>query len=38
VKKGDDVKKGDVMVLLEDDEYRARVMQSEGVSPWPRRT
>lgn len=30
VKKGDDVKKGDVMVLLEDDEYRARVMQSEG--------
>jgi HlyD family secretion protein len=30
VKKGDDVKKGDVMVLLEDDEYRARVMETEG--------
>jgi HlyD family secretion protein len=30
VKKGDDVKKGDVMVLLEDDEYRARVMEAEG--------
>ena len=30
VKKGDEVKKGDVMVLLEDDEYRARVMESEG--------
>jgi HlyD family secretion protein len=30
VKKGDDVKKGDVMVLLEDDEYRARVMEGEG--------
>ena len=30
VKKGDDVKKGEVMVLLEDDEYRARVMESEG--------
>jgi HlyD family secretion protein len=30
VKKGDDVKKGDVMVLLEDDEYRARVMENEG--------
>jgi len=30
VKKGDDVKKGDVMVLLEDDEYRARVMEMEG--------
>ena len=30
VKKGDEVKKGDVMVLLEDDEYRAHVMESEG--------
>lgn len=30
VKKGDEVKKGEVMVLLEDDEYRARVMESEG--------
>jgi HlyD family secretion protein len=30
VKKGDDVKKGDVMVLLDDDEYRARVMEGEG--------
>jgi len=30
VKKGDDVKKNDVIVLLEDDEYRARVMESEG--------
>ena len=30
VKKGDDVKKGDVMVLLLDDEYRARVMEGEG--------
>jgi HlyD family secretion protein len=30
VKKGDDVKKGEVMVLLEDDEYRARVMEGEG--------
>src|SRR5579859_914448 len=30
VKKGDDVKKGEVMVLLEDDEYRARVMEIEG--------
>ena len=30
VKKGDDVKKGEVMVLLEDDEYRARVMENEG--------
>jgi HlyD family secretion protein len=30
VKKGDEVKKGDVMVLLEDDEYRARVMETEG--------
>jgi HlyD family secretion protein len=30
VKKGDEVKKGDVIVLLEDDEYRARVMETEG--------
>lgn len=30
VKKGDDVKKGDMMVLLEDDEYRARIMEVEG--------
>jgi HlyD family secretion protein len=30
VKKGDEVKKGEVMVSLEDDEYRARVMESEG--------
>jgi RND family efflux transporter MFP subunit len=30
VKKGDEVKKGEVMVLLEDDEYRAHVMESEG--------
>jgi len=30
VKKGDEVKKGDVIVLLEDDEYRARVMEIEG--------
>jgi RND family efflux transporter MFP subunit len=30
VKKGDEVKKNDVIVLLEDDEYRARVMESEG--------
>ena len=30
VKKGDDVKKGDVMVLLEDDEYQARVMEAGG--------
>ena len=30
VKKGDDVKKSDVIVLLEDDEYQARVMESEG--------
>src|ERR1043166_8760122 len=29
VKKGDRVKKGDVMVLLVDDEYRARVMEGE---------
>jgi len=30
VKKGDEVKKNDVIVLLEDDEYRARVMETEG--------
>lgn len=30
VKKGDEVKKGDVIVLLEDDEYRAHVMETEG--------
>lgn len=30
VKKGDRVKKGDVIVQLEDDEYRARVMEAEG--------
>jgi HlyD family secretion protein len=30
VKKGDEVKKGDVMVLLEDDEYQARVMETKG--------
>jgi RND family efflux transporter MFP subunit len=30
VKKGDEVKKNDVIVLLEDDEYLARVMESEG--------
>jgi HlyD family secretion protein len=30
VKKGDDVKKNDVIVLLVDDEYRARVMEGEG--------
>ncbi len=30
VKKGDEVKKNDVIVLLEDDEYRARVMEGEG--------
>jgi RND family efflux transporter MFP subunit len=30
VKKGDDVKKGDVMVLLVDDEYRAHVTEGEG--------
>lgn len=30
VKKGDFVKKNDVMVLLEDDEYRARVLEAQG--------
>lgn len=30
VKKGDFVKQDDVLVLLEDDEYRARVMEAEG--------
>jgi HlyD family secretion protein len=30
VKKGDSVRKGDVIVQLEDDEYRARVMEAEG--------
>jgi HlyD family secretion protein len=30
VKKGDEVKKNDMIVLLEDDEYRARVMETEG--------
>jgi len=30
VKKGDPVKKGDVLVRLEDDEYRARVLEAEG--------
>ncbi|MCS7048036.1 MAG: efflux RND transporter periplasmic adaptor subunit [Verrucomicrobiae bacterium] len=30
VKKGDRVKKGDVLVELEDDEYRARVLEARG--------
>lgn len=30
VRKGDRVKKGDVLVELEDDEYRARVMEARG--------
>lgn len=30
VKKGDKVKKDDVMVRLEDDEYRARVLEAQG--------
>jgi HlyD family secretion protein len=30
VKKGDKVNKGDIMVQLEDDEYRARVLEVEG--------
>jgi HlyD family secretion protein len=30
VEKGDQVEKGDVLVRLEDDEFRARVQQSEG--------
>ncbi len=30
VKKGDQVKKGEVLVRLEDDEYRARVQEAEG--------
>ncbi len=30
VKKGDQVKKGDVIVQLEDDEYRARVLEVQG--------
>jgi HlyD family secretion protein len=30
VKKGDAVKKGDVLVRLEDDEYKARVQEAEG--------
>jgi HlyD family secretion protein len=30
VKKGDRVKKGDVMVRLEDDEYAARVIEAQG--------
>ena len=30
VKKGDAVKKGDVMVRLEDEEYRARLLEAEG--------
>ena len=30
VKKGDTVKKGDVLVTLEDDEYRARITEAEG--------
>ncbi|MEZ5394402.1 MAG: biotin/lipoyl-binding protein [Bryobacterales bacterium] len=30
VEKGDQVKKGDVLVRLEDAEFRARVQQSEG--------
>lgn len=30
VKKGDTVKKGDVLVRLEDDEYRARLQEAQG--------
>ena len=30
VKKGDKVNKGDIMVQLEDDEYRARVLEAQG--------
>ncbi|MSR64581.1 MAG: efflux RND transporter periplasmic adaptor subunit [Verrucomicrobiae bacterium] len=30
VKKGDKVKKGDVMVQLEDDEFRARILEAQG--------
>ena len=30
VKKGDSVKKGQVMVQLEDDEYRARLLETQG--------
>jgi RND family efflux transporter MFP subunit len=30
VKKGDAVKKNDVLVTLEDDEYRARILEAEG--------
>jgi HlyD family secretion protein len=30
VKKGDRVRRGDVLVQLEDDEYRARLMEAEG--------
>ncbi len=30
VKKGDAVKKGDVMVRLEDDEYQARLLEAQG--------
>ena len=30
VRKGDHVKKGDVLVELEDDEYRARLMEAQG--------
>lgn len=30
VKKGDRVKKGDLMVQLEDDEYRARLLEAQG--------
>lgn len=30
VKKGDTIKKGDVLVILEDEEYRARVQEAQG--------
>jgi HlyD family secretion protein len=30
VKKGDKVKQGDIMVRLEDDEYRARLLEAQG--------
>ncbi len=30
IKKGDTVKKGEVLVQLEDDEYRARLLQAQG--------
>ncbi len=30
IKKGDAVKQGDILVTLEDDEYRARIIEAEG--------